>query len=238
MNKLHDRLFEWFLALLLVFLGCGGPDFGGDIRVSDSQRHTLKSVAAEGKTLSLPADKGYNIHIKKSSQDPGSDGQARGDSDATAGGEAFCAAEAANGGSASAEFNIGHRIDNLTESGQAVKLEITYDLVQAMAADKLPASETVATTNLHIVVRDSRKKIIAKTALVQTNSDEAVAGGNTKDQRSLTVQFDPGLSYDVMLYGKVDAASSLGQKASARQDIKNLNMKCTFTPVAVQAEKK
>ncbi|MHC4672070.1 MAG: hypothetical protein ACYTBZ_06245, partial [Planctomycetota bacterium] len=174
----------------------------------------------------------------KSSQNPGSDGKARGDSKATSAGQASALADVSNGGSASAQFNIGHRIDNHTDSPQSVAVEITYQLAQTIEATKLPNPETKAATNLYLVIKDSKKNIVARTTLVQTTSDEAVAVGNTKDQRNLTLQFEPGLSYDIMLYGKVDAASSQNQKASAKLDIKNLNIKFIFTPAPKQADNK
>ncbi|UCD29728.1 MAG: hypothetical protein JSV03_04385 [Planctomycetota bacterium] len=226
-----------FMALCLMLIGCGGMDFGNEINVSAEQRHTIAADTPSGKPISLPADHAYNIHMKKSSQNPGADGQARGESSATADGNAYCLAEASSGGSASAEFNIGHRIDNHTDAAQNVVVEINYELAQSVQASKQPDSDTLATTNLHLVVRDSRKRIPAKMALVNTTSDDAVADAQVKDQRSLTVRFEPGLSYDIMLYGKVDASGATGQKAAARLDIKNLKMKCTFTPADIQTAK-
>jgi len=224
-------------ALATLLVGCGGAGFGEDIRVSAEDRHTVKAAPVSGKPIELPKDHTFNIHTKNSDQNPGPNGKARGDSDATNAGNAWCLANASDGGSASAQFSVGHRIENHTGKGQNVAIEVNYMLTQKIQASKAPESNTLATTNLQLVVRDSRKKILAKTALAAATSDQAVAGANTKDQRTLNVQFEPGLSYDIMIYGKVDASSADKQKASARLDVKNLKIKLTFSPATSQPGK-
>jgi len=223
-----------------ILAGCGGPDFGGDVSISADQRHVLKSDAARTETvvLKLPEQRPLNIHVKKSSQNPGVKGQAQGYSDADATGKASCTAEASQGGSASAEFNIGHRVENNTGSIQDVSIDMTYDLKQVIQATPEPAAETLASTALYLVVMDSMKRKVAEMNVLQVTSDQAISNTSTKDRRNLTVQFEPRLSYDVMLFGKVDATTSPKQEAKAQIEIKNLKLQLTFSPAKMQPKEK
>ncbi len=212
--------------------GCSETDFG-DVRVPAEQQHVIKADAPVA-PLNLPADHPFAIHIKKSSQNPGVDGRARGESNATPAGEALCLAEAGNGGSASAEFNIGHRIDNRSSAGQQVGIQVEFALKQSVTASTQPAGDTLANANLFLVVMDGRKQVLAKVAIVQGTSDQSAGEGSTQDQRTLSVRFEPQQSYDVMLYGKVNAGSAANQEAKARLEIGQLKMQLSFSPAATQ----
>jgi len=225
----------WGLSVLAALLpGCGGMDFGGEIRVPVSQRHILKADQLTGRPINLPADRSFNIHVKKSSQDPGPAGEARGESDATADGRASCLAKAENGGSASAEFNIGHRIENLSSSPQCVVVELHFDLRQSISASPLPAPKTLAAGNVQLLVMDAGKRNLVKIAVVQVTSDEAAGTARTRDQRNIPVRFEPGQSYDIMLFGRVEAAAEADQEAVARLDLEGLRMHLTFSPADTQ----
>ncbi len=230
--KPHRRCRVLVLAALLP--GCGGSDFGGEISMPPGQQHVLRSEQIDAAPLNLPADRAFNIHIKESQQCPGADGRAGASSDATADGQAFCQAEASNGGSASADFNIGHRIVNRTGSAQSVRIQLEYQLSQEIEASPVPTARTQGIAHMDLVVLDSHKRSIAKMAVVHATSDEATATVSSREQRVLAVQFEPGRSYDVMLFGKVDVATDTGQKAVARLEIAQLTMRLTFSPAETQ----
>ena len=65
-------------------------------------------------------------------------------------------------------------------------------------------------------------------------SDEANATVTSRDRRTLTVRFDPGRWYDIMLLGTAEASAEEGQRALARLDVKDLKLKLTFSPAATQ----
>jgi len=235
---MHDRSkphrLAGLLASALLLPGCSASDVGGEIRVHVARQHALSSEQLTAGPVHLPGDRGFNIHVKKSSRNPGPDGGATSDSDATADGRALCLAQAADGGSASADFHLGHRFVNRTGSPQSVQIEVEYELDQAIEASPVPTARTLATADMDLVVVDSRKRSIAKMGVVHATSDEAAATLSSRDRRTLTLRFEPGRWYDVILFGQVHADADEGQKARARLDVGQLKMHLSFSPAATQ----
>jgi hypothetical protein len=184
--------------------------------------------------LALPADQPFAIHAKRSSQNPGADGQASGESDASPDGRAFCAASAAKGGAASAEFNLGHRVENRSTLVQEAAIECEFDLKQEVRASAEAGDKTLATANLVLVVLDAHHHAASRAQLVQADSDTAPGTATTRQHRTFTARFEPGATYDIMLFGKVDAGSAPSQEASARLDIGGLRMRLRISPAQTQ----
>jgi hypothetical protein len=231
----HFASIWWTLpATLMVsaaLMGCNEPEFG-EIRVPAERQYILPAGTAEI-PLTLPADQPFAIHLKKSSQDAGPEGSARGDSNATQKGEAFCLAEVANGGKAAAEFSIGHRIDN-HGSAQTAQIQCSFGLKQSLAASSQPSTETMASANLLLVVLDGRKKILGRLPIIQVSSDQASGDSLIQEQRNLTVSLEPNQIYDVMLFGQVQAGSASKQEARVRLEIEKLMLQFRFFPSATQ----
>jgi len=222
--------------LVLLLGGCGGADFGGEIQVPASQRHVLAAETPAHDQILLPGDRTFNIHLKTSSRNPGTDGTARGDSDATREGNAFCLAEANNGGSALAEFKIGHRIDHQTKRRQSVAIQVEFELEQSVEASRPPASDTLATGNLFLAVLDARKRPLANMPISQTTSDSAVGASLTTCRFNLPVLFEPDQNYNIILLGQVEAAAAATQQAAARLTVRGLKMRLTFAPAPVETQ--
>lgn len=222
------------LAAAGFLVGCGGAQFGADARVPLEARHVVKAGTPAGQALSLPGERGFNIHIKESSQNLGSGGQSTGHSDATAQGNAFAEAVSAKGGSARAEFKIGHRVDNLSGATQQMTAQVRFVLKHAVQASEPPAVATLAKADLLLVVVDQHKRAVSKSIVVQANSDDSVGSASLPQQRELTVRLEPGGSYDVVLFGQVQADAADAQEATARLDIEQLKMELTFAAVASQ----
>ena len=228
----------WCTVASCVFIaaltGCGGAEFGQDPRVPVSERHILAAGSPAGASLSLPTDRPFNIHVKQSSQDQGPAGKATSEADATTDGKAFARANASQGGSAKAEFKIGHRIDNTTATTQTLSADISFNLRQEITATDVPAPATVAKADLVLVVIDSHRRAVSKTIVVQGTSDDASGQASIPQQRHLTVRLEPGESYDVVLFGTVDAAASESQQSAAKLEIDSLKMALSFAPTATQ----
>lgn len=217
----------------VVFAGCGGGEFNLDFRSNPPEQHVLAADSAAA-PLTLPSGARFSIHIKKSDQDPGATGTARGDSDASADGAGFCAAQAAGGGIASAEFSLGHRIENRSGRPQSVIVDISFDLKQTLSAAPLPGTDALGSASLNLVVIDSHKRVSTNVPVLQVTSDQLLSSTSTKDQRTLAMRFEPGLSYDVVLWGKASATTATGQNASARVEVGQVRMTFTFTPASSQ----
>ena len=230
----HGRLGGWTGAAViaaLVGLGCSGPDVP-ELRVPTERQHALRSLAE--RPLSLPEDQPFAIHVKKSAQEPGPDGTAEGGSDATPQGAGLCSARAANGGAASAEFTLGHRIDNQGDAAQSVALQVDFDLKTRVAVSSQPAPVTGSAASLDLLVADGRHRIVARIPVLQGTSETGSADGLAHEQRNLRLRFEGRQSYDVMLVGKANAKAAPGQDAEARLEAGGLKMRLTFTPAASQ----
>jgi hypothetical protein len=219
---------------LICINGCGNTDFGQDARVPVSQRHVLTAGSSAGAALNLPGSRGFNVHVKQSSQDKGAAGEATSQSDATPTGKALAQADAAKGGTAKAEFKIGHRIDNTSAVSQTVSAKISFNLRQAIEASEVPAPATLAKANLAMIVVDSHKRAVSKTTIVQATSDDASGTASMPQERHVTARLEPGESYDIVLYGTVEAAADDNQKSASRLEIDELKMTLTFAPIASQ----
>ncbi len=217
----------------LWIIGCGGEGFGGEVRVPLEKRHALATETPTAGEVRLPGDRTFNIHQPTSSRDAGPLGgtnNADSDSDASPEGNAFCLAKAANGGAASADFMLGHRIDNETNTRQTVGIQIEFELTQETHGPAEPAAKTLATGNLTIRIIDARRRPIATVPVAQVNSDSAVGSSLNTYRFSLSEVFEPHQHYSMLLQGNVKADADAGQEVSARLAVQNLRMRLTFSP--------
>lgn len=222
------RLLVLMCVLPIGLAGCGGQEFGPATRVPVEYRYVIAADKADLSPLSLPGERGYNIHIKRSSQDQGASGQARGASDADKSGKAVARAEADNGGSANAEFKLGHRIDNNSAETLTMNIRVFFDVEQALNASPLPAPTTLAKADLVLAVIDSNKRVVSRSIIAQATSDEATGTARLPQDRHLAVRLEPMESYDIILYGTAEASADQDQAAEARIDVAALKMDVTF----------
>jgi hypothetical protein len=215
---------------LLACGGCGGASFSTEIRVPLEQRHALTPIGLSADQVRLPGDRTFNIHLKSSSQDPGAQGSARGDSDAANDGQAFASAQAAAGGIAEARFVLGHRLDNESDRTLSAAVQVEFELEQEIRAPREPASKTVATAYLNLTILDARKRPLTNIPVVQATSDQAVGASITTCRYNLSALFEPQQSYNVLLQGNVRSETAPGQQADARLKVRNLRMLLTFAP--------
>lgn len=214
----------------LLIAGCGASDFGGDIRVSGPQRHTLDARSPQSDQIRLPGDRVFNIHLKSSQQTPGPDGTARGDSSATPDGTARANATAENRSSASANFQLGHRLENATNQARTVSVNLEYQLRYDVRASDPPAKGTLATANLQFLILDKRQRPVARLVVIQSTSDELVGQTETTQSHQLEIIAEPDNHYDVLLYGKVDVSADEDQQARATLAIDRVRMRLTLGP--------
>lgn len=215
----------------LLLGGCGAPDLGGDVRVPTTQRSVLVADTMLGDPIRLPGDRTFSIHFKSGTRDPGADGTAREESDATPAGDAHALAETANGGTAASEFRLGHVVDNRSDKTLKVDIQIEFEVAHALQASARPAPQTQATGELRFVVLDGHRRALVNLAIARLMSDEAQARSSGIERHALEVTFDPNQAYSVSLYGKVAASAAADQQASARLEVRGLKMRLTFAPV-------
>lgn len=222
------------LPALLLLVGCGDNDLGGEIRVPSEQQYVISGATSSGKKIQLPDDQPFNIHYRRSEQNPGAHGDGTSAANAEATGAASCQAQASNSGSASAEFRIGHRFINRAETIQAAQLEVRYTLEQNLTANPDPGPGTIARADLQLLVVDSQRRNLVRMAVAEAASDEAAGAVTTQDVRAVTVRFEPGRFYDVTLFGRASAQSERSESASADLKLSDLTLTLNCTPVSTQ----
>ncbi len=213
----------------LMLCGCQSSQSSIQIRVPLDRQYVVNEQADRPIKVSLPGDQPFNIHIKQSSQNRGADGRAESKSDADAAGQAFGFAEVNKGGSAAAEFTIGHRIANQTENPQDLAIELDFQWVQSLHTSAEPEAKTLARAELAISVISAKGKTLATIQVLKTDSNQARASAELQDHRGFSVSLEPKMHYDIVLTGKVEARSAAGQEAEARLEVKNLGINLSFT---------
>ncbi len=216
-------------GLALLISGCAGVDFGGEIHIPESQMHVLPPAGPDPTPILLPGDRTFNVHQTAGSRIPGPEGSAREDAAALPDGAAFCLIEAADGGSANAEFKLGHRLENRTDQAITANIQVEFDLAYTIAASPEPVGGTLATANLHLAVLDARNRPLASLPVAQLTSDTVSADSTTTERHRLSAVIGPHRNATILLYGRVSGASISGQNASARMDVKNLRMRLEIT---------
>lgn len=206
-------------------------DFGPSVRVPVEQRQVVEATSV-GKTVNLPKDQPFNIHVKQSTQSPGADGTAQGKADAQASGEASCSAEGAGGGAATGEFHIGQAIDCRSDVPMKAAVRLSFDLTHELDAEPI-ATGTLAQLSLAACVRDSSGRVNPKIAMESLSSDDAPGKGARSDAREFSFVMEPGGSYQILLDGSVNATSDTHGKARAKLSLKDFQVTVTFSPAPV-----
>ena len=229
MVPVHRKVAIVVLATGLILCGCQDNRASLQLRVPLDRQYVLSEHSDRPILVSLPGDQPFNIHIKQRSENPGYEGSAESESKANADGKALCSTEVANGGSATAEFTIGHRIANQTDHPQSLAVELDCQWRQSLQSSTDPEADTIARADLQILVLDAKGKILATIPVLKTDSDQARASAELHDQRKLSISIEPQTRYDIILTGKVEAQSAAGQEASARLEINDLKINLSFT---------
>lgn len=216
--------------LAVVLCGCGGG-FGSStvVQVPAEQRQIL-DASAFGKTILLPKQQPLNIHLKQSSQNPGPGGKARGAAEANGWGDASCSAVVGDGGAAAGEFHIGQAMDYAGDVPSKANVKVSLKLLYELAAEPVAPANT-AQLGITVLVRDSSGHVSAKVVLANLSSDDAPGKAVVTDSREVSLTMYPHESYQVVVVGVVNAASGLQGAATARVELKNLEIALSLAPV-------
>ncbi|MFQ6048833.1 MAG: hypothetical protein ACE5K7_05665 [Phycisphaerae bacterium] len=216
-------------AWCLWLAGCGQREFGLQVRIPAEDRLTISQAVQQHLTLRLP-DQPFNVHLKQSGQAPGPAGQARGESDATADGKAFCRAVASDGGTAWAEFQLGHALENRGQAPLQATIRISVDYAHQAVANPTEAPETLATLALKLYLKDSVGRIVHRQMLAELTSDEGPSNRAGQQRIEFDASLQPGLGYDLILAGRASARSQPHSSASAEIQIRQLTAELLCRP--------
>ena len=216
--------------LVAVLAGCGETEFGMRVTIPGADRVPLGQVVDEGVAVRLP-ERGFNVYSRRSAQTPGAIGRARGDSDAQPAGRAFCSAEAADGGAAWGEFQLGHAM--VGADGVAVRMTVKLAIEYAHFATAVPvdARDTLAEFVLKVYLKDGDGRVLHREVLAALSSDD----GSAVRSGTAMVEFDAvlaaGRGYDLVVAGRASVTSEPEATAEARIEIKQLTAELTCVAV-------
>ena len=218
-------------GLVIPAIGCGGGDFGTTVDLPPAQRHKLPGTLKPGTVIKLPSAQPFNIHDRLWNSTPGPDGKANPLAEATAKGTALCKADGANGGSSTAEFQLGHCIDN--QSGKAIlsELRMSVDYEHGCQATGEGAA-TVSTYAVKAFVKDTTGKVIQTLPLASHSSDDGRINWSGTERTITEVTMLPGMGYYIVLAGQAVAGSQAKTSSSAHVKVKAFALVITCKPAA------
>jgi len=214
--------------------GCGGSEFGTAVDVPPAQRHKLPATLKPGTVIKLPSGQPFNVHDKQWNSTPGQDGQANPSADATAKGTAFCKADGANGGTAWAEFQLGHCIDNHSGKPISAELRMTIDYEHACQITD-GAVKTASQYAIKAFVKNTAGKVLQTLPLATHTSDDGRVSWSGTERTITEVTMQPGLGYYVVLAGRAEANSHAKTSASAHIKVKSFALEILCKPAAATA---
>lgn len=215
--------------LLVGAVGCGGGDWPRVVSVPADRMEQVNDLT-DVRRMVLPESQPFNVHDRRSSQNPGQTGEARGESDAKAEGTAYCRAEAADGGTASADFLLGHVVHSATDRAVNVLAEFSFESDQRLTVSDDADTHTHGDYQLEAYVRDSNKRTIRRVPVAVSASDTGPRTATGKAVIEVAFDMQPGTAYHVLLAGKVAVETVEGAGASAAVEVKNLRIELTFAP--------
>jgi len=197
--------------------GCGGGNIGTNVRKPASERPDVdRAVTAMG-TLTIPADKPFNLTAFMSGQASstsflsGQVGAARGEAEAVGNDGAMCRAEARNDGSAWGEFQLGYCFDNTTgvPLDATVKLRFTTsESTTGRQGDAETQNATISSeSTLTFFIKDTNGLVIKKEELLSSSLEKGHDSIGSTHDLVFDVRFGPNRGYYLMLAGRTDVES-------------------------------
>lgn len=226
--------FPAIVAIILMSGGCGGGSWPRVVDVPPERVYEV-SAGSSSDRIVLPEETPFIVHDRESSQDPGQDGTARGESDAKPDGTASCRVTATAGGSASGDFLIGHVFHNRHAEPRAAVCTIRAEFTQRLSLSASADAMTTAEYTLEAFVRDSSERILRRYPLA--NSASALGPRSSTESALFEIAFElePRTAYHVVIGGRATAKAQPGTEASAEIELKQLQMEVVITSANARA---
>jgi hypothetical protein len=215
------------VALLpLGLAGCSGASTSSELTVRPEPRPLSRS---SGSVIRLPKDEKFAIALAPAQQSPGLMGTADATATATRDGAAELNASVANGGTASATFQLGHAFAN--DSDRQIDLNVKTSFDCEFRADTKPASlgEDVA-LGLSIFARDGRGRLLKSIGVVQYTTAEGGLSSRSRRENEFTLTLGPGDSVTVFVAGDIAINGKEGRTATAAMSLSGLELEVQSKP--------
>ncbi|MCH7526402.1 MAG: hypothetical protein IID39_03100 [Planctomycetes bacterium] len=203
--------------------GCGDNPFGEDAAVPQSRRQTVNVALVSDQPLRFPADRTFNVIDSQR--------HSRGAGTASAGasksGTASCVADATRGGSAWAEFQLGHVLIHTGDRpfDASVTFNVVYDCT--FAGDESVQRQSLG---LKAFIMDSNRRVLARVMLADARDDRLPDRWSGSQSPSFDVTFEPGLAYHLVIAGRVEVTGSEATGPTAAIQVRSLDIQITPAP--------
>lgn len=211
------------LAGLAALVGCGGSA-QARLRVPPEKRVRLVDDA-QPRAMEFPRDAAFAVHDARSEQNPGRDGEARGEADATPDGSAWCAARGENGGQARGEFQIGQSVTWPRESPGQADVRFEFHFASRSVIEPLDDPAVDTQVRLTVSITDGEGRRLHERAVMDSAAQGGPAEGEGTDREVFRVRMTPGGTYYLLVAGEVEARSSAGGSAEARLEVSGLRIR-------------
>ncbi len=204
--------------LLPLAAGCQDSGFGESVNLPQDKRASLLDDFADGKPLALPADAAFNLVESQRT----STGVGQAESTAEAAGRAHCTAASDGVGTAEAQFQLGHVLDNRGEQplDVTVQFDVEYSCrVQGDAEDRTKPADHLG---LRVFVRDSDGRVQPKMTLTEVSPFVGPKEWTGRQTQTFDVTLQPGLAYYFVLAARTAVAGTETSPASAEIDVRSL----------------
>lgn len=217
----------------LLLTGCGGGDFGSELTVHPKP-HLLSG--SDGQVLRLPHDEPFSITLAPTQETPGLGGTAEADTQVSKKGSADAVARVENGGSALAQFQLGHALKNNSDRQMDLHVHLACDYLTEVEATP-PGPLPDAKISLKLFARDGRNRLLRNFNLAQHSTEEGAASSKDHKDIDFTLTLGPRESVNVFLAGSVRIDTPDGHSARGSIKLSGLKMeiKTELAPPVQQA---
>ena len=200
--------------------GCQDAGFGESVSLPQERRASLVDDFAEGEPLSLPGDTAFNL--ADSQRTSGGAGQA--ESSAEASGQARCRASSDGIGTAEAQFQLGHVLDNRGRGPLKVTARFDVDYECRVESDPEDTTKPADHLGLRVFVRDSNGVVSPKLALTTVTPFIGPKQWTGRQSQTFDVTLEPGLAYYFVLAGRTAVTGTETSPASAEINVRSLTI--------------
>ena len=165
MLSVSARVAVWSCSAVLLggMLGCSSGGFGESVSLPQERHASLVDDFAAGQRLAVPQDVPFNLYDSQRSATAA--GQA--ESSAEPAGRANCRASADNVGTATAEFQLGHVLDNRGQGPLNVTARFAVDYACRVVADPDDRTKPADKLGLRVFIRDSDRRVLERSMLTE-----------------------------------------------------------------------
>jgi hypothetical protein len=204
-------------VLMIAWFGCGGGGgFSASLMVPQSTYRTKQSPIASGRALRIPHDLPFNVVDSKRT----SEGAGVASTSVDPAGTAVCVADASRGGSAVAEFQLGHVLTH--DAADPVDVTIVFDVAYVCKTSTTKQVYGVQPLQLNAYVMDSDRNVLGKLKLAESDPDRLPEKWTGSQSPSFAVTLQPGLAYHLVVAGRVEASATDAPGPSASVEITSL----------------